>query len=203
MIDKLMYLYGPKCTAVNVNGEFNDVINVPCKQMTLCEAVNCSFKLPLRIHEGNLSCIGARRSMGFFHDIDKHVQTIAGNNNMPERFVRKALQNIPVLENIRHINLGIQEYSEHEDFVDLYILYVSPAMVTQILYRLAQEGLRAHISPFFFLSVCGNVLANTYSRQVTSISFGCPDSRVCGGIESHEVVVGIPNKVAKRLVAKL
>ncbi len=203
MIDKLKYLFGPKCTAINVNGEFNEVINIPQKHLTMCEAVSCSFKLPLRIHKGNVSCMGARRSLGYFCDDEEHAKAIATNNDMPESFVRQAIRNIPVLHNIRHINLGIHEYKDIEALVDLYIMYVQPSMITRLLYTLAQKELQVQIFPYLFMSVCGNVLANVYSQQVTSISFGCPDSRICGGIENHELVVGIPYKVAKQIVADL
>lgn len=200
MIDTLKDIFGQKCTAVNVNGNIREVVNVPDKQMTLCEAVNCSFTIPLRIHSGNLSCPGARRSLGFNSDDAALAKSISEKSEMSEEIVIKELTGIPALKTIRHINLGLQEYMEKDARPDLFIMYLRPSMVTKLAYSLAQKGYQVQVSPYFYLSVCGNVIANTYSKQVASISFGLPYSRKFGGIEYNEVVAGIPRKMAKLLI---
>jgi len=47
MTDRIKQLFGPKCTAVNINGDSDSFINIPSRKMTLCEAVNFSFKVPV------------------------------------------------------------------------------------------------------------------------------------------------------------
>jgi uncharacterized protein (DUF169 family) len=68
MIDDLKNIFGPKCTAINVNGELFESIDIPTKQLKFCEAVSLSFNGPVRLVEENLGCSGARRSIGFDND---------------------------------------------------------------------------------------------------------------------------------------
>jgi len=200
MIEELKSLFGAKCSAVNVNGEINEFINIPSKPMKFCEAINHSFKIPLRINRGNLGCTGANRSVGFEID-DRHLaKTITENNHIPVKFVMNALKIIPALQDIRHINLGLTEYMEKDTKTDLYIVYAQPGSVTSIMHTLAKHNIMPSIPPYSLLSVCGNVFANCYINRTVSISFGCPESRKSGGIEGNEVVLGIPYKAARYLL---
>src|SRR4030042_1847050 len=106
MIDKLKGIFGPKCTAINVNGEINEFINIPSKQMKFCEAVDYSFNLPLRLNPENLGCPGARRCTGFDKDDKQLAGAISANNNIPVHFIQNTLGDISKLHSIRHINLG-------------------------------------------------------------------------------------------------
>ncbi|MDD4109553.1 MAG: hypothetical protein PHH93_12615, partial [Prolixibacteraceae bacterium] len=65
MIDALKGIFGPKCSAIIVNRELHQPINVPTKQLKFCEAVNLSFDALVRVTGENLACLGARRSFGF------------------------------------------------------------------------------------------------------------------------------------------
>jgi len=77
MTDRIKRLFGPKCTAININGESDGFINIPSRQMTLCEAVDQSFKVPLRLNGDNLVCPGARRSVGFDADDEQLIKEIS------------------------------------------------------------------------------------------------------------------------------
>jgi len=202
MIDELKNIFGPKCSAINVNGETTEFINVPAKPMKLCEAVNYSFNIPVRLINENLGCPGARRCTGFDNNDRKLAQTISGNNKIPYSFIMNALNNIPTLHDVRHINLGITKYMEKEMKLDLFILYVKPDRVTGIMHKLAKHKITPSMPPYSLLSVCGNVFINSYINQSVSISFGCPESRKHGGIEENEVVLGLPYTIAKFIVAK-
>jgi uncharacterized protein (DUF169 family) len=203
MIDKLKDIFGPKCTAINVNGEINEFINIPSKQMKFCEAVDYSFNIPLRINTQNLGCIGARRCLGFDNNDNQLAKAISENNNIPERFIQNALSGIPKLQNIRHINLGMTEYMERDTIPDLYIVYVKPDNVTTVMHNLAKDKIIPSIPPYSILSVCGNVFANCYRNKLVSISFGCPESRKSGGINDCELVMGIPYKIALQVISDI
>ena len=56
------------------------------------------------------------------------------------------------------------------------------------------------LQPFSLLSVCGNVFATSYKSRMVSLFFGCPESRKHGGINSSEVVLGIPGELAGRII---
>lgn len=200
MIDELKKIFGPKCSAININGETKEFFNVPSKQMKFCEAVNYSFNIPVRLLSENLGCPGARRSIGFDTNDQQLAKTISENNKITLPFVIDALNSIPALQNIRHINLGITEYMEKETEPDLYILYVKPGMITSLIHTLAKNKIIPSIPPYSLLSVCGNVFANCYVKHSVSISFGCPESRKYGGIGEKEVILGLPYASAKLII---
>jgi len=200
MIDKLKHIFGPKCTAINVNSEITEFINVPSKQMKFCEAVSYSFNIPIRLTNENLGCPGARRCVGFDKSDVRLSKTISENNNIPVHFIRDALHSITKLNGIKHINLGMTGYMELEIQPALYIIYVQSGVVTFIMHNLAKLEIIPSILPYSLLSVCGNVFSNCYLNKVVSISFGCPESRKHGCIEKNEVVVGLPFEIAKLII---
>lgn len=200
MIDELKNIFGSKCTAVNINGETTEFINVPSKPIKFCEAVNHSFNVPVRLINGNLGCPGARRCTGFDKNDRKLAQTISEKHKIPSSFIMNALNSIPTLHNIRHINLGITEYMVKETMPDLFILYVNPDKITDIIHTMAKHRIMPSILPYSLLSVCGNVFASCYTNQLISISFGCPESRKYGGIEKKEVAIGVPFKTARLII---
>ena len=200
MIDKLKDIIGPKCTAINVNGEISEFINVPSTQLKFCEAVNCSFNIPIKLNNSNLGCPGARRSAGFDSDDLELSKTISGNNNIPVKFIVNALEHISNLDSIRHINLGLTEYMERMINPDLYIAYVKPEFITSIMHKLLRMNIKISIPPSSLLSICGNVFANCYTNQTVSISFGCPESRKHGGVDKDEVIIGFPATIAQNLL---
>lgn len=193
-------MFGPKCTAINVNGKLTEFINIPARQMKFCEAVNQSFKVPIRINTDNLGCPGARRSIGFENNDKELAKEISDNNNIPLDFINTAFQKIPSMNGVRHINLGLAENQENNSPPDLFILYVQSFRITELMYNLAKMGKKAVIAPYFFMSVCGNIFVNSYINKVVSISFGCPESRESGGIGKNEIVIGLPYKVAVELL---
>lgn len=200
MIDKLKDIIGPKCTAINVNGEISEFINVPSTRLKFCEAVNCSFNIPIKLNNSNLGCPGARRSAGFDSDDLELSKTISGNNNIPVKFIVNALEHISNLDSIRHINLGLTEYMERMINPDLYIAYVKPEFITSIMHKLLRMNIKISIPPSSLLSICGNVFANCYTNQTVSISFGCPESRKHGGVDKDEVIIGFPATIAQNLL---
>jgi len=199
MIDQLRKFLGERCTAINVDGEFDNFIHSPQKKMKFCEAVNHSFSIPLRLTNENLICPGARRCMNFDHDDIRLAKVISDNNKIPEGFIQGALTDIPALKTTKWINLGLTEAMEQSVQPDLFIAYVKPATITAIMHELARHDIKPIISPFSLLSVYGNVFANCYLKKRVSISFGCPESRLHGGIHNEEAIIGIPYDTANLL----
>lgn len=200
MTDRLKQIFGAKISPINVNGKLSEFINVPARQMKFCEAVNYSFKVPIMLNTDNLGCPGARRCIGFRNDNVQLATKISEENNIPVKFIRAALGKIPVLKDITHINLGLTECIENDIQPDLYIMYVQPFKITELMHKLSKMALIPSVPPYTFLSVCGNVFANCYLNQKVTISFGCPESRESGGIGEDEIVVGLPFNVAENLL---
>ena len=200
MIDKLRQHFGNKCTSVYINSEFPGFINIPLKQMKFCEAVEQSFKVPLRLTRENLGCPGARRSVGFDTVDEKLAVNISENSDIPINFINNVLQDIHTITGVRNIDLGLNSYPENELQPDLFILYVQSYQITDLFYKLAKMAIKPSIPPYLMLSVCGDVFANTYLNQVVSISFGCPESRKSGAIGKNEIVISLPFKIAGDLL---
>lgn len=200
MTDRLKQIFGAKISPINVNGKLTEFINIPGRQMKFCEAVNYSFKVPIMLNTDNLGCPGARRCIGFRNDNGQLATKISDENNIPVKFIRAALEKIPVLKGITHINLGLTKCIENDIQPDLYIMYVQPFKITELMHKLSKMALIPSVPPYTFLSVCGNVFANCYLNQKVTISFGCPESRESGGIGEDEIVVGLPFSVAGNLL---
>jgi Uncharacterised ArCR, COG2043 len=84
---------------------------------------------------------------------------------------------------------------------DLYIMYVPAFKITELIHNIAKAEIKPLIPPYSLLSVCGNVFVNCVINQMVSISFGCPESRISGGIGKNEIVLGIPHNIAKQLLS--
>jgi uncharacterized protein (DUF169 family) len=194
MINSLKEKYGNKCSGINVNG-ISPKINEPSVDLKFCEAVSYSFSLPLQITKKNVECPGAKRSLGYSKADKKLIEIVSRNTKISKTFIRKAIHHIPVIsQKINHINLGITEEMERIIKPDIFIMYVSPSTITNIILLLARNKTRLKISNYLFLSVCGNVFANSYINRSISVSFGCMESRKCGGLDDNEVALGIPGE---------
>jgi uncharacterized protein (DUF169 family) len=200
MINKLKKHFGSKCTPIYVDKDVHGIMNTPMKQMKFCEAVVQSFKIPLRLNADNLGCPGARRSIGFERNDEQLAKEISDNNHIPINFISSALQKIPSMNGVRNINLGSTENPGDDLYPDLFIMYIQAFRITELMHNMAKIKVKPSIPPNFFLSVCGNIFANSYRNQAVSISFGCPESRKSGGIGKNEIVVGLPFKVAEELL---
>jgi len=168
--------------------------NSPLKSLRFCEAVNDSFHIPLLFNPQNLSCLGSKRSLGILRNDDDLMQHISQESQVIPKTVKYVLDDTPILDTpFDNILLGISEEMEKEVQPDIYIMYIEPKNVMNLMkeYTLKLNKFPA-IKPYTFLSVCGNVFVRTYKFGVMTISFGCPESRKYGGVKDNLVVVGIP-----------
>ncbi len=200
MINELKKVVGNRCSGININGKISG-INIPSKQMKLCEALSHSFNVPLQMSKDKVGCPGARRSIGIDTNYNDLAAFISENTKIPTSFILNAFENIPTFDSdFSHLNLGITEDVEKLLPPDIFVAYVAPLAITRIMHVFAQQNIQVAIPPYSLLSVCGNVIANTYINKTTSISFGCPESRKHGGVQNDEVVIGIPADMVKYLM---
>lgn len=201
MINELKEKYGRKCSGVNINGIATS-LHQPTVKVKLCEALKYSFDVPIQIDDTCLGCPGAQRSVGFNNDDLKLSKIISDKNDIPLSFITDALMEITTVRKnkITRINLGVRQ--EMEDYLppDLFIMYVHPSEITVIEHLLAKHKIQCTIPTYSLLSICGNIFANSLINQLISISFGCPESRMHGGVEDNEVIVGIPKQYAELLL---
>ncbi|MEF8811277.1 MAG: DUF169 domain-containing protein [Bacteroidales bacterium] len=167
--------------------------------MKFCEAVDYSFKIPILLNKDNLNCPGARRTFGFDPQSNELVKTISENTQIPLRYIIKALDSIPVIDQVHDLVLGIPGDMEKFLSPDVYIIYTQPKQMTHFIHSIARIEKKPFISPYSLLSICGNVFAQSYRQGWISLSFGCPESRNFGGVKNDEVVMGLPYHVVKKI----
>jgi uncharacterized protein (DUF169 family) len=190
-LSQIQNIIGERQTCVKINSLEASKYNSPKKPMRFCEAVVASLHTPLVICKEDIDCFGAQRSFGFYRNNMKLAAHISEESNIPLRFILNALNEIPVINNsVKNIILGSSEKP------DLIIAFVKPDKITRLslLYAIYFEE-KPLITPYFFMSICGNIVAQTYNTGKICISFGCPESRKFGGVLKDEVIVGIPNSL--------
>lgn len=200
MITELRKRFGAKCIGLKVNYN-KEITYSPIKPVRFCEAINDAFKTPLMFNPSNLTCMGARRSMGLLNDDKDLIEHISAESGISNQTIKRAIHDIPKMNTpIHNVLLGISEGLEKEIQPDMYILYVSPKDVMELMreYTLKTDEF-PEINPFTFLSVCGSVFISTFKSSKMSVSFGCPESRKFGGVKDNLMVVGLPYNITKQL----
>ncbi len=190
-LNQIQNLLGEEQTGIKINSLQSSNYYSPKKPMRFCEAVADSFHTPMVICKEDIDCIGAQRSFGFYRNDKKIAAQISEESNISIRFILNALNEIPVINNpVKNIILGSSEKP------DVIIAFLKPDKITQLslLYAAYFEE-KPLITPYFSMSVCGNVFVQTYNTNKICISFGCPESRKFGGVLEDEVIVGIPNSL--------
>jgi len=197
MLEKMKDFFGPRCTAIQINGDTYAFLNQPQREVKFCEAVYHSFQLPLQIDGSILGCPGARRSLGFDHSSRDLAGMISSHTGIPYRYINTALEDIPVISTpINNVILGITEDLEEQIRPDMYITYTQPDKVMKMMHMLARKKLQPVFPAYSIHSICGNVFSRGLEQQRITVSFGCPESRQFGGVKDDEVIVGIPGKMA-------
>jgi len=199
MIEKMKDFFGPRCSAIKINGESYPYLNQPQREVKFCEAVYHSFQLPLQIDASVLGCPGARRSLGFDHSSRDLAGVISSNTGIPYKYIQTALDDIPVVSTpIHNVTLGITEDLEEEIQPDMYITYTQPDKVMKMMHMLARKKVQPVFPAYSIHSICGNVFSRGLEQQKITVSFGCPESRKFGGVQKDEVIIGIPFKSAEK-----
>lgn len=202
MILELKKQFGPKCIGlkVNYNKEFR---YSPAKSIRFCEAINDAFRTPLLFNPLNLSCFGAKRSLGLSQDDKELIKHISEETNIANQTIKKALIDIPKMNTpIHNVLMGINEKIEHDERPDMYIMYIDPKQLTDLSRRYTRvTNDFPVVQPFSFLSICGNIFISTFKSARMSISFGCPESREYGGLKDNQLIVGLPYNQAVQILS--
>ena len=202
MILELKKQFGPKCLGLKVNYNKNFSYS-PAKSIRFCEAVNDAFKTPLLFNPLNLTCFGAKRSMGLLLDDKELLKHISAETNIAKKTIRKALNDIPKMSTpIHNILMGITDEIEIDTRPDMYIMYIDPKRLTDLTRRyIIETNDYPIVHPYPFLSICGNVFISTFKSARMSVSFGCPESREYGGLKDNQLVVGLPYNQAVQILS--
>jgi uncharacterized protein (DUF169 family) len=205
MLDNIKEYFGTrKCSGMQVNCPATGIVNIPSKKLRFCEAVNHSFEIPLLLNRHNIGCTGAARNLGYQkHTDDDLGNHISENTGIPPEFIRKMLACTPTMKRPPdNIYMGITEAMEEVYPPDFFIVYARPVKAMQLIHELAwKQQKRPFISSYSLLSICGHVFVSGHTSGAICISFGCPESRMYGGVSKDEVVIGFPGKLSRTLFA--
>jgi uncharacterized protein (DUF169 family) len=200
MIDFLKSKYGNTCSGIKLNHS-ELCVNTPKIKMRFCEAVHYSFDVPIMVNKDTISCEGARYSFVLNNKPTQLTHHISSESGMTKEFVKKMIKGIARMNKpIDNFLLGIREELENVIVPDMYVLHMSPKDVMELIKQYAVKLNKIPIvKPYAFLSICANIVGQTYYSDRLCISFGCPESRVYGGITDSHLVVGIPYRDCKML----
>jgi uncharacterized protein (DUF169 family) len=151
-----------------------------------------------------LDCPGARRALGLDKDSDKLAKTISQNADMPYSYIRKLVDDIPVISpQVNNILMGIPGEFGENTIPDVYIIYTRPRNIMNLIQNLTRLEIKPKIPSYNLSSICGSVFSRTYEKREITISFGCPDSREHGGVKDEEVILGVPGEIAEYLLKNI
>ncbi len=200
MIASLKQKYGNKCTGVKINydGDFKYARN---SQMRFCEAISYSFITPVLIESIYLSCLGSKRNFGLSDNEDEIIKNMSAESKINTDLIRKSLNEIPKFDTpVNNFLLGMSEEMEKEIKPDLFILMIKPKDVMDLIRDyMSITNKFPIITPFTFLSVCGNVLVKTLKENKMTISLGCSESRIYAEIDDDLMIIGIPYEDCKKI----
>jgi uncharacterized protein (DUF169 family) len=176
-------------------------VNIPSIKMRFCEAVNYSFDVPVMIKPKNIACDGALYSFGLKQESDALIKQISIESGISKPLLSNMFKDLSHLKSpIKNILLGIREETEDEIHPDLIIFHMTPKSAMELIKQYTSMFNKLPlIKPFVFLSLCANIVVNTYLSNRLCISFGCPESRKYGGVKDEHVVVGMPYEECKIL----
>ncbi|MFA6472798.1 MAG: DUF169 domain-containing protein [Candidatus Latescibacterota bacterium] len=160
----------------------------------LCEAVNASFKENLIVECAELSCLGARYSLGLERNENRMVHRMSERAVLSEEHARKIILSTPHLEeHIGSIEIGMIEHP------NVLVSFLKPLAAMLLLRRWQQyAGSRLSISLSAFTALCATV-ADAHVEDKLVFSFGCPDSRAYGGITEEKMIAAMPFGLAVKL----
>ena len=166
------------------------------KPLRFCEAIYKAKQNNIVLSCSTVCCDGAKRCFGWLKNSDKELaMKLAEKVGIDMNTACRLISSVPVVNNpCSFISLS------QDDNADVFITYTDPESAMRFV-RLWQKvtGQNLNIEISGIMSICGNAVVRSYINQTISISLGCPDSRKYGGIKQDQLVIGVPNKLAKLL----
>lgn len=168
------------------------------RPMRLCEAIKKSYTQPVVLTRNLVSCLGARRSLGWTTtEDDKIARKMVEATGIKVHMARKLITNTPYLNGcIAAVSVG------GNDCPDVVVSYAQPESVMTLVRTWQEiEGTDLGLEASSVMAVCGNVVVKAYTTGRISLSFGCPDSREYGAIGRDRLVIGLPVPLIEPLLA--
>lgn len=159
------------------------------RPMRLCEAIKKSYTQPVVLTRPLVSCLGARRSLGWTTtEDDKIARMMVEATGIQGDMARRLIANTPRLNGaIVAVSIGANNGS------DVVVSYAQPETVMRLVRRWQElEGTDLDLEASSVMAVCGSVVARAYTTGRICLSFGCPDSREYGAIGRDRLVIGLP-----------
>jgi len=164
--------------------------------LRFCEFVNETMKdgKTRYLKVDSLKCLGSRWAFGLVSPNEENLSKFAYNLVNEGRFkseeqARSEISSSPKLDEAT--SMVMISVDEHEH--DLLLSYMNPrdCMELMLLYQNV-TGKRPMMDDMGVMPVCGQCSVKARRHGRMSVSLGCRDSRMYGGIATDRLVVGIP-----------
>jgi uncharacterized protein (DUF169 family) len=161
-----------------------------------CEAIVVARVHKVLIDPIAIACPGARFAFGSGNDLSEEMIQKLGEKGYSHNYVRKMIKEIPRLKDppaAVGLNMG------NPPDIIMAALQPDQAMRLVQLYEKEEEkALSVNFSSV--MSICANVAVRALQTEDATLSFGCEDARVFGGISRDRLVAGVPYSMAQSWV---
>jgi len=157
-----------------------------------CEAVDRSLIEPVILDEKCISCLGANYVFNWGNPKRKEIiDSWQDTAKISEDIAGIILDSVPRLKK-SYKCIGLNTNDEP----DLLLAYLTPEETMDLLriyHNHTGEILNLNLSSV--MTICGNIVVDTFMKEKINISFGCDKARKYGKIAREKLAIGIPRKL--------
>lgn len=157
-----------------------------------CEAVDRSLIQPVILNEKYISCPGANYVFNWGNPKRKEIiDSWQDMVKISEDVANSILDSVPRLKKPYEC-IGLNTNDEP----DLLLAYLTPEEAMDLLriyHNHTGEILNFNLSSV--MTICGNIVVDTFTKEKINISFGCDKARKYGKIAREKLAIGIPRKL--------
>lgn len=196
--ERMQQRFGGQWTAARIHHDGIPDGNTLTDDTRLCEAITRSFDESIVVPVERISCAGACRSLGSYHDDPRLADTIADDVGIqPETLLMMVRETSALSQTATAIALG------DLDPADVIVGFLQPAIGMLVMQRWQQVfEMAPTVEISSFMAICGNVVVAAYEGARLCMSLGCSRSRRFGAIRDDTLIVGMPFTLAEKMAAE-
>jgi len=157
-----------------------------------CEAVDRALIRPIILDEESISCPGANYVFNWGNPNRKEIiDSWRDTVKISEDIAGIILDSVPRLKK-SYKCIGLNTNDEP----DLLLAYLTPEEAMDLL-RIYHNhtGEILNLNLCSVMTICGNIVVDTFMKEKINISFGCDKARKYGKIAREKLAIGIPRKL--------
>ncbi len=161
-------------------------------QFRFCEAINKAIIHPIIFKKDNLNCEPAKFIFKWSEKTRDDIITIClDKRNIDYDTAKDIIYNLEELNNApKYIGLNTDKDP------DIAIAYLNPKTAMDIVRMYHDEtGQELKVVISSIMSICGNLAVKSYVTNEITLSFGCDESRIYGGIDRDSLAMCVPKSL--------